>query len=113
MSPQSSQRPQKLRRALLIHTQRQASSASLARVSLARHSALAVIELSLCTQAISTKTLATELSARHAEAAGLAVSYALGVGDCVLPDVRERDAGEYACVRVLVAALLRPAICDR
>jgi hypothetical protein len=113
MSPQSPQRPHELRRSsLLIHTQRKSTSTRLARISLARHSALAVIELSFLTQAVSTETLSTELSARHAVSPSLAVSYTFRVRDCVLPDIRKRDAGKHACVGVLVAALERPAICN-
>jgi len=113
MSPQMALGPLHLRRRIRIHTQAQTAPTSLACIPFARDSAATIIELGDRAQRVPAEALTTVLSARHAESALLAVSYALGVRDGMLADVRERDSGEDAVsASVLEAAAIGPAVCD-
>lgn len=103
-----------LARGLGVNTQRKAASAGLARVTLAKHVALGLGDARAALQLVATEALTGILSTGQAEALGLAVCNALGVGDFAVADVRKADAGEGTSIEVIgEAALVRPACWGR
>ena len=91
-------------RGLGVHAQRQAASARLGGVALARHVALAVVQAGAAGQLIVAEALPAVLGAGQAVPLGPAVRRALGVSDFVVADVRECDARESAGIEVVGVA---------
>jgi hypothetical protein len=97
-------------RGLGVHAQRQAASAGLGGVALARHVALAVGQAGAAGKLVVAEALSAILGAGQAVPLSAAVCCAFGVGDFVVADVREGDAREGAGVEVVgVASFVGPA----
>lgn len=96
-----------------VHAQRQAASASLIGVTLARHVALGFIQAGAASQLVTTEALVGKLCTGQTEPCGLAVCHAPGVGDLV-SNIRKRDTGEDAGIEVIgKTAFVGPASWDR
>ena len=94
--------------ALRVHTQRQASSTSLASITLTRHVTLYVIEVRASAgQCIRTEALSAILRASHAISFSLAISNTLRIGNLMVPNISELNTSHDAVTiaeRVGIAA---------